>query len=93
MPRRVPVVQPKQPYSFAADRLGQDRKPAHPELRPFGAFRRHIAEQHRRTGQPVHPQASTKLAIRAAFEKAGIDFIDENGGGPGVRLRRSERRR
>lgn len=36
------------------------------------------------------PQASTKLAIKAAFEKAGVDFIDENGGGPGVRLRRRE---
>lgn len=36
------------------------------------------------------PQASTKLAIKAAFEKAGIEFIDENGGGPGLRLHRSE---
>ena len=31
--------------------------------------------------------------IEMALEKAGIDFIAENGGGPGVRLRRSERRR
>jgi hypothetical protein len=23
----------------------------------------------------------------AAFERAGVEFIDENGGGPGVRLR------
>jgi hypothetical protein len=29
------------------------------------------------------------LAIRRAFEAAGVDFIDENGGGPGVRLRKS----
>ena len=27
-------------------------------------------------------------AIRAALERAGIVFIDENGGGPGVRLRK-----
>jgi len=27
------------------------------------------------------------LALRAAFEKAGVEFIDANGGGPGVRLR------
>jgi transcriptional regulator with XRE-family HTH domain len=27
-------------------------------------------------------------AIRRAFEDAGIDFIPENGGGPGVRLRK-----
>ena len=26
--------------------------------------------------------------IRAALENAGVDLIDENGGGPGVRLRR-----
>ena len=26
--------------------------------------------------------------IRAALENAGIEFIDENGGGPGIRLRR-----
>ena len=36
------------------------------------------------------PQASTKLAIKTAFEKAGVEFIDENGGGPGVRLHSSE---
>jgi hypothetical protein len=27
------------------------------------------------------------LAIRRALEAAGVVFIDENGGGPGVRLR------
>jgi transcriptional regulator with XRE-family HTH domain len=30
------------------------------------------------------------LAIRRAFEAAGVEFIDENGGGPGVRLRRRQ---
>jgi transcriptional regulator with XRE-family HTH domain len=30
----------------------------------------------------------TVQAIRAAFEEAGIEFIPENGGGPGVRLAR-----
>jgi transcriptional regulator with XRE-family HTH domain len=29
----------------------------------------------------------TASSIRAALEKAGIEFIDENGGGSGVRLR------
>lgn len=29
----------------------------------------------------------TIAAIRAALENAGIIFIEENGGGPGVRLR------
>ena len=27
------------------------------------------------------------LAVRRALENAGVEFIDENGGGPGVRLR------
>jgi hypothetical protein len=27
-------------------------------------------------------------AIRQALENAGVEFIDENGGGPGVRLRK-----
>jgi hypothetical protein len=29
--------------------------------------------------------------IRRAFERAGVEFIDEDGGGPGVRLRRRQR--
>ncbi len=29
-------------------------------------------------------------AIRRALEKAGVEFIDENGGGQGVRLREPE---
>ena len=33
------------------------------------------------------PQARTLAALRAALEAAGVVFIDENGGGPGVRLR------
>ena len=28
------------------------------------------------------------LAVRRALETAGMEFIDENGGGPGVRLRK-----
>lgn len=31
-------------------------------------------------------------AIRAALEKAGIAFVEENGGGPGVRLRKKMRK-
>jgi hypothetical protein len=30
-------------------------------------------------------------AIRRALEAAGVEFIDENGGGPGVRLRKPTR--
>lgn len=32
--------------------------------------------------------AATVAAIRAALEAAGVEFIPENGGGPGVRLRK-----
>ncbi|MGB9020932.1 MAG: helix-turn-helix domain-containing protein [Pseudolabrys sp.] len=34
---------------------------------------------------------TTAQKIQAALEKAGIQFIDENGGGPGVRLRKRQR--
>lgn len=31
------------------------------------------------------------VAVRAALEKAGVEFIAENGGGPGVRLRKARK--
>ena len=37
--------------------------------------------------------APNALAIRRALEQAGIDFIDENGGGPGVRLRKRQQKK
>ena len=33
--------------------------------------------------------SANEAALRKALEAAGVDFIDENGGGPGVRLRKS----
>jgi ribosome-binding protein aMBF1 (putative translation factor) len=35
--------------------------------------------------------AANDLAVRRALEAAGVQFIDENGGGPGVRLRQPKR--
>ena len=35
------------------------------------------------------PYARTIGALRAALEAAGVQFIEENGGGPGVRLKGS----
>jgi hypothetical protein len=35
--------------------------------------------------------AANLAAIRQALEAAGIEFIPENGGGPGVRLKQSEK--
>ena len=36
---------------------------------------------------PLGGRNVTGTKIRAALETAGIEFIEENGGGPGVRLR------
>jgi hypothetical protein len=35
--------------------------------------------------------AANDLAVRRALEAAGVEFIDENGGGPGVRLHERQR--
>ncbi len=40
--------------------------------------------------RPVSQQAVS--AIRTALERAGVEFIDENGGGSGVRLRKRQHR-
>ena len=32
--------------------------------------------------------AANDLAVRRTLEMAGVEFIDENGGGPSVRLRK-----
>jgi hypothetical protein len=37
--------------------------------------------------------APNDAAVRKALEAAGVEFIDENGGGPGVRLRRRQRQK
>jgi transcriptional regulator with XRE-family HTH domain len=37
-----------------------------------------------------HPRLATLDVIQRAFESAGVEFIDENGGGPGVRLRKRQ---
>lgn len=47
--------------------------------------RAELAEQH--TTMTV----ANNLAVRRALEDAGVEFIDENGGGPGVRLRKRQR--
>jgi hypothetical protein len=37
--------------------------------------------------------AANDLAVRHALEAVGIEFIDENGGGPGVRLKKPFKKR
>jgi len=39
-----------------------------------------------------HPRRATLEVIRRAFESAGVEFIDENGGGPGVRLQKRQKK-
>jgi predicted transcriptional regulator len=38
------------------------------------------------TDGPIGGRADTATALVAALEKAGVEFIPENGGGAGVRL-------
>jgi transcriptional regulator with XRE-family HTH domain len=45
-----------------------------------------ITVRHFETAAHV-PRLATLDAIKRAFESAGIEFIDENGGGAGVRWR------
>ena len=38
------------------------------------------------------PRRATLDVVQRAFEAAGVEFIDENGGGPGVRLMKSPKK-
>jgi predicted transcriptional regulator len=44
------------------------------------------------TPGPLSAHLSTIAALKRALEDAGIEFIDENGGGPGVRLRKRQKK-
>jgi predicted transcriptional regulator len=44
-----------------------------------------------KTRRQLPPQ--TIVTIRQALERSGVEFIDENGGGPGVRLRKRQTRK
>jgi transcriptional regulator with XRE-family HTH domain len=44
-------------------------------------------------GGATQPRRATLDVIRRALEAAGVEFIDENGGGPGVRLRKRQQRK
>jgi len=37
------------------------------------------------------PRRATLEVVQRCFETGGVEFIDENGGGPGVRLREPSR--
>jgi len=42
-------------------------------------------------GENQQPRRATLFVVREALERAGVEFIDENGGGPGVRLQKPVR--
>ena len=42
-------------------------------------------------GEAAESRHATLAVLRRAFELAGVEFIDENGGGPGLRLRKRQR--
>ncbi len=42
---------------------------------------------------PLGGRDQTGNKIRLALEKGGVEFIDENGGGPGVRLRKRQQKK
>ncbi|MCA1430210.1 MULTISPECIES: helix-turn-helix transcriptional regulator [Bradyrhizobium] len=42
-------------------------------------------------GGPIKVAEETIAAIAAALEKAGVEFIPENGGGAGVRMKKRKR--
>ncbi len=44
------------------------------------------------SNRPVSVSDDAIAAIRRALEKAGVKFIETNGGGPGVRLKKRKRR-
>jgi len=81
-----------------------DRKAARNDRRPMPDGTRCARLEYAKTrdeswsrcqhGQPFRewrsqPRGVTLEALRGAFEAAGIEFIAENGGGPGVRLRKA----
>ena len=44
-------------------------------------------------GEETETRQATLVVLRQAFELGGVEFIDENGGGPGVRLRKRHRKK
>jgi transcriptional regulator with XRE-family HTH domain len=52
-----------------------------------------IVTVHQLEAGTSEPRRATLQVIRNALEAAGVEFIDANGGGPGVRLREPPRNR
>ena len=62
-------------------------------LLPIWVKTYHMGEPRQDENQALDqcPDSSCACSTRRALETAGVEFIDENGGGPGVRLRKRHR--
>ena len=52
--------------------------------------------QHRSARYPIRCRQPARVRVTRPFvelEAAGVEFIDENGGGPGVRLRKRQQKK
>lgn len=49
-----------------------------------------VVTVHQLEADSSRPRRATLDVIRRAFEAAGVEFIEENGGGAGVRLRKPQ---
>jgi len=49
-----------------------------------------VTVRHFESGK-VDPRPATLVVIEQALAAAGVEFIDKDGGGPGVRLRKRQR--
>ena len=52
-----------------------------------------IVTVHQLEAGASQPRRATLDVIKRAFESAGVEFIEENGGGPGVRLRQRRQKK
>ncbi|OSI70493.1 helix-turn-helix domain-containing protein [Bradyrhizobium canariense] len=50
-----------------------------------------IARLESEDAEQVGGRAETSAKLKAALEKAGVEFIPENGGGAGVRMKKRKR--
>jgi transcriptional regulator with XRE-family HTH domain len=52
-----------------------------------------IVTVHQLEAGASQPRRATADVVRRALEAAGVEFIEENGGGPGVRLKKAHKKR
>lgn len=78
------MLEPMTPSQCRAARALADLK--QPELAEAAGLGLSTVVDFERTRRPVSKEARDK--IQSALEAAGIEFIAENGGGAGVRLKR-----